>query len=408
MIPTPPLSTSIRRLRRLGATFNPPASDGQMDRLRKLAGAPLPEAIERLYRHHNGMEALPLSRDYRLASVEECEEFIPVYRRWWESDLGWQLGFVPFFTNDESDVAGFCLRGPLQGIMCFAEHDGTPFYLGYRSLEGFFADLARAQRSWKPSLLPKLGDVMGSLRDRLRDESIEEALEERLANLFRFADGRFARLRSSTEYFELRNANAIWERREPSLPEGEEPAVEFTLREMRKDFGVEGQKPTVEMPEDVGRLEELWGLLRAHAGDESKHSVARSIAGLTPDRRMADLLPLLHGEGDWFATREAFDCIAFRRWEPAVPHLIAMVRERRSHWSYALRVLARFRSGDVLDAAIDFVRSADRPTLRESFFEVSELLARNGCEVLTNEAGEGCRRMQYRLPRSGKWELIVV
>ena len=111
---------------------NPPASFDEIAKLEKFIGHSLPEDLVDLYKQYNGL-SIDKKSDYcvpmRLMPIQEVIEYHQLVNGAGPDNFLSKKNFlVRFWTDDQSNEAGYLLEDPLSGFISFSDHEGD--YLG--------------------------------------------------------------------------------------------------------------------------------------------------------------------------------------------------------------------------------------------------------------------------------------
>lgn len=132
----------LRHYQELNLGLNDGATGEEVRALEASIGVALPSDLVMLYQHHNG-ETRPTRLPLRFMSVAEVREWLVMMRIYdlETDDFGWiDHGVIAFWSDDNSNYAGVYVRGPLNGRVCFLNHeDSTDIAPSYRSVSSFLA-----------------------------------------------------------------------------------------------------------------------------------------------------------------------------------------------------------------------------------------------------------------------------
>lgn len=400
----------LRKFEKLRLPLNPPATADEIASAEAALGYPFPPAVAALYRHHNG-QAPHWPWEYRLMPLAEVRETAECFR---DSTFSWlmtRIGFVPFWSNDNSDYAGMLLQEPFTGLIAILEHDGDPFAVSYRTLEHFYSDQIDCLAGHLAEEKAEADEARGALGGMLRSWAEKfrpgpAPLDPITAELRRwYIDGPNGELlvpADSQQFIAARSRGCAW-RRLDIPPEKSSGVPE--LRDMPSDFAGRGLMPREsELPLDRERVRVLRPMLEDSEADKDVPLIAGMICALTPLEDSDYLIPLLNHD-DFYVAEAAATSLGLRRWAPAVAALERLAAKGMPNSSGAAAgALRAIQPRPSLETVLEQARLArERGTALPPYAVTG--LVEHGCEVI-QRWGNSNGEIRYRLPKQKEWRTL--
>lgn len=140
----------IEKYRMLGISLNPPATAEQLQSLEAALDFTLPDGLRLLYEDHNGEDKAGTQGLYLPLRSMPVDEVIDTHG--FVKEFGWaSQGLRLFWSDDNSNYAGLYVAGPMEGRVCFINHEEQDLSPVYRSLLSFLDTLLvgiEAEADW--------------------------------------------------------------------------------------------------------------------------------------------------------------------------------------------------------------------------------------------------------------------
>ena len=140
----------IEEYRTLGIGLNPPATAEQLQLLEDALDCTLSDGLRALYEDHNGDDKARTEGIYLPLRLMPASEVIETHH--FVEEFGWaSQGLRLFWYDGNSNYAGLYVSGPLEGRVCFIDHEEPDLAPVYRTLHRFLDALLagiKAEKDW--------------------------------------------------------------------------------------------------------------------------------------------------------------------------------------------------------------------------------------------------------------------
>ena len=133
------------KLQKYNSLLNLPCSDSQIEILKDKLGVNFTDDVIELYKHHDGMQPSQIF-PFRFMSISEVVETEINFTDWLndsKTDVSGDNKLSLFWTDDNSNYAGFCLSEKLKGMICIINHDEIDLTPVFKDVFSFYESLLK-------------------------------------------------------------------------------------------------------------------------------------------------------------------------------------------------------------------------------------------------------------------------